>query len=116
MTRIARGGSDEKGNFTVKDNDRIRQQIHDYIVANFLFGTMDVDDDANLVDEGVVDSTGVVELVQFAEEALGVAISDDELLPEHFESVNSLAAFVAQKIGSVTQATPAAAGAERSAT
>jgi len=72
----------------------IRRQIHDYIVANFLFDSGDVADDASLVDEGVLDSMGVLEVVMFVEERLGVAVSDEEVLPEHFGSIDALTAFV----------------------
>jgi len=72
----------------------IRRQIHGYIVANFLFDSGDVADDASLVDEGVLDSMGVLEVVMFVEERLGVAVSDEEVLPEHFGSIDALTAFV----------------------
>ncbi|MGZ4664036.1 MAG: acyl carrier protein [Frankiaceae bacterium] len=75
----------------------IRQQIHDYIVANFLFDCDDVADDASLIDEGVLDSIAVLEVVMFVEERLGVAVSDEEVLPEHFGSIDALTAFVERR-------------------
>ncbi len=80
------------------DVNLVRQQIHDYIVTNVLFGTADLDNDTPLIDEGVLDSTGVLEMVLFAEEELGVLISDEEVLPERFASVNALAGFVTEKM------------------
>jgi acyl carrier protein len=81
----------------ITDSAAIRRQIHDYIVANFLFDTGDVKDDASLMGEGVLDSTGVLEMVLFVEERLGVSVSDEEVLPENFDSIDSLVAFVAAK-------------------
>jgi acyl carrier protein len=79
------------------DIDQIRTAIHDYVVSNFMFGTADVDDDASLIGEGVLDSMAVLEMVLFVEEQLGVAVSDSEVLPAHFDSVNALASFVVSK-------------------
>lgn len=79
--------------------DELRTSIHRYIVENFLFGTEEVSDDASLMDEGILDSTGVLEMVLFVEEELGVAIGDDEVLPENFDTINSLTGFVAARMG-----------------
>jgi acyl carrier protein len=83
----------------ITDTAVIRQQIHDYIVANFLFDTGDVKDDTSLIGQGVLDSTGVLEMVLFLEERLSLSVSDEEVLPEHFDSVDALVAFVTAKMG-----------------
>ncbi len=75
----------------------IRQRIHDYIVSNILFDNGDVEDNASLMGEGILDSTGVLEMVLFVEESFGVTVPEDEVVPEHFDSVNALAAFVEDK-------------------
>lgn len=75
----------------------VRQQIREYIVANFLFDTGDVEDDASLMGEGIVDSTGVLEVVVFLQERFGIAITEDEVVPESFDTINALAAFVEDK-------------------
>lgn len=80
------------------DTTRLRTEIHDYIVTNFLFDTTDVADDASLIAEGVLDSTGVLEMVLFVEEQLGVPVSDEEVLPENFDSINALVQFVKTKL------------------
>lgn len=79
------------------DIDDVRAAIHDHVVSNFLFDTADVDDDASLIGQGVLDSLGVLEMVLFVEEQLGVAVNDSEVLPEHFDSVSALARFVVSK-------------------
>lgn len=75
----------------------LRSAIHEYIVENFLFGRDEIGNDTPLVSSGILDSTGVLELVLFLEEGLGLSVSDDEVLPEHFDSVDALAHFAARK-------------------
>ena len=78
------------------DLDGIRQQIHEFIQMNFLFdgAPSDLDDAASLVEQGVVDDTGVLEIVLFVEEAWGLTVDPQDLRPEHFDSVNALAEYV----------------------
>lgn len=75
----------------------LRRQIHDYIVATFLFGADDLSDDASLLADGILDSMAVLEMVLFIEETLGVPVADEEVLPEHFDSVEALTRFVIGK-------------------
>lgn len=74
----------------------IQDQIHDYITQNFLFGaeTTTLDDGASLLEMGVLDETGVLELVLFLEETYGLTVNRDDLAPENFDSVDSISAFV----------------------
>ncbi len=78
--------------------------IRRYILENFLFtedgGTLR--DNASFLEEGIVDSTGVLELVMFVEETFGISVDDAEILPENFDSVEKLTAYVRQKGGEVT--------------
>lgn len=78
----------------MSQRDELHKQIHDYVVGNFMFDASDVDDGASLSAAGVLDSMGVLEMVLFVEESLGVTIRDDEVLPEYFDSVNALTDFV----------------------
>jgi len=74
-------------------------QIRNYILENFLF-TTDSDtflNDASLLDQGLIDSTGILELVYFVEETFGIKIADKEMVPENFDSVDNIARFVQQK-------------------
>lgn len=75
----------------------VRNSIHSFVVANFLFDSSDVADNASLMGEGIIDSTGVLELVMFVEEDLGVTVDDDEVLPENFDSIDNLVAYVQRK-------------------
>jgi acyl carrier protein len=78
-------------------SEQLRSQIHDYVLANFMFDANEIDLDMSLTAAGVLDSMGVLEMVLFVEESLGVAVADEEVLPEHFDTVNALAAFVESK-------------------
>ncbi|MBD3219902.1 acyl carrier protein [bacterium] len=77
----------------------LTSQIRDYIIENFLFGDASplADDQMSLLDNGIIDSTGVMELVAFLEGDFGLSISDEELVPENLDSVANLAAFVERK-------------------
>jgi acyl carrier protein len=77
----------------------VKQQIREFIAENFLFNPdgFDLSDDASFLDEGVVDSTGTLELVMFAEETFGISVGDHEIEPDNFDSVNKLAAYIARK-------------------
>lgn len=78
----------------------IASVVREFIVANFLFGDREgLDDEGSLIDGGVIDSTGVVELVAFLEQQFAVAIADAELVPENFDSIRRIAAFVDRKAG-----------------
>lgn len=59
--------------------------------------TTSVSDDHALLDTGLIDSMGIFELVSQLEQACGVSIDDDELVPENFNSINDIAALVEQK-------------------
>jgi acyl carrier protein len=93
--------------------DEIRQRIHDYIVTNFLFGTADVDNSESLLDSGVVDSMGVLELVLFLEEELGVVVADEEVRPESFDTVDALTAFVISRLEAPAAEPPLESGVEQ---
>lgn len=76
-------------------------QIREYIADNFLFSDngYQLSDDVSFLEEAIVDSTGVLELVLFVEETFGITVEDDEILPENFDSVSQLAAYVRHKMG-----------------
>jgi acyl carrier protein len=79
--------------------DEIKQKVRDYLVENFLFGDTEatLEDDQSLIDSGVIDSTGVLELITFLETEFGIAVEDDEVLPENLDSINNIAAYIERK-------------------
>jgi acyl carrier protein len=77
----------------------VKSKIREYIIENFLFGDAAplADDTMSLLDEGIIDSVGVMELVAFLEQDFGLAVADDELIPENLDSIENLAGFVTRK-------------------
>jgi acyl carrier protein len=75
------------------------QKLREFIVETFLFGEGgdELADDDSLLERGIIDSTGVLEVTAFLEEDFGVKVSDDELVPDNFDSISKLAAFVGRK-------------------
>ncbi len=82
------------------DTATIRQTIHEQIEFNFLFdgGDEDFSDDDSLVEGGVVDQTGILEIVLFVEETYGIEVSDADLTPDNFDTVNNIAAYVTRRL------------------
>jgi len=79
---------------TIQYSETIKQ----FIVDNFLFGDgAKLDVDTPLFEKGIVDSTGVLELVAFIEENFNVAVSDDELVQDNFSSLIAIEKFLQSK-------------------
>ena len=80
---------------------QVEMSIRNFIVENFLFGNMDVPlgDEDSFLQKGLIDSTGILEVVSFIEEKFGIKVEDDDLLPENLDSIRRLADFVARKRG-----------------
>ena len=77
----------------------IQNNIHTFVVTNFLFGqTLDLQAEDSLLDNGVIDSTGVLELVAFLEEHYGIKVEDDEVIPDNLDSTGRITAYVEMKL------------------
>ncbi len=75
-----------------------RSKIRGFILNHFLFGQdPGLTDGASFLDEGFIDSTGVLELVAFLEKEFGVKVADDELIPDNLDSIDSIARYLAAK-------------------
>lgn len=75
-----------------------KTKIKTFIIDNFLFGNDDgLDDDTSFLEEGIIDSTGVLELITFLEEEFVIQVNDDELIPENLDSLNKVSAFLQRK-------------------
>lgn len=81
-------------------------EIREFIVKNFLFGEDDgsLHSEDSLIERGVVDSSGVLEVVGFLDERFGVEVADHELVPSNFDSITKLAAFIERKRAARTAA------------
>jgi acyl carrier protein len=77
----------------------IDKQIRDFIRQNFLYGGEDkIEDNESLLDRGIIDSTGAMELVSFLETEFAVELSDRDLVPENLDSVAAITSFVMRKL------------------
>jgi len=76
-----------------------QEQIRAYIVDNFLLGQDDgFGNTDSLLGSGVVDSTGVLEVVGFLEKTFSIQLSDEDLVPENLDTIQNMAAFVGRKL------------------
>lgn len=76
-----------------------KKRIRNYILENYLF-TDDqslLDDDTSLMQKGIVDSTGILEIIFFINEEFEVQIEDHEMIPENLDSVDNIVSFVKSK-------------------
>lgn len=80
--------------------EQIRQELRRFVVTNFLLGEDDavLDDDASFIEQGIVDSTGVLELVSFLEQRYAIKLDDEDLVPDNLDSVHNLLAFLERKL------------------
>ena len=76
-----------------------KQVIREFVIENFLFGEANgLKDDTSFLEEGIIDSTGILELVTFLEEEFSIRVEDEELVPENLDSINNVTAFLERKI------------------
>jgi acyl carrier protein len=74
------------------------EQVREFIVKNFLFGDSGkIENSTSLLNAGIIDSTGILEIVQFLEETYKIIVNDDELLPENLDSVDAIAGYLKKK-------------------
>lgn len=80
-------------------SESVVPEVRQFIVQNFLFGQdrSGLTSDLSLLEAGIVDSTGVLEMVAFLEEHYGITVDDADLNPKNMDSINAIAAFVASK-------------------
>lgn len=78
----------------------IQQDLRQFVIDNFLFGQGNghLRNDDSFLDKGIIDSTGVLELVAFLEEKYHFKIQDRELVPDNLDSINNLVRFVETKL------------------
>ncbi len=80
--------------------DTIRTTVLNFLQTNFMFDEKkQIADDESLLGAGIVDSTGILEMIGFLEETYGVKFLDDELIAENFDSLGRIASFLNKKIG-----------------
>ena len=77
----------------------IENKVRDFIIENFLFGVPDdrLGPDDSLLERGILDSTGVMELVAFLEKTYQILVEDEELDPDNLDSISRISAYVGRK-------------------
>lgn len=74
-------------------------EVRAFIVENFLYGQDDnFSEDVSFLEKGIIDSTGVLELVSFVEDKFGIVVQDQELIPDNFDSLGKLSAYISRKL------------------
>jgi acyl carrier protein len=76
--------------------ESVDEIVRALIVENFLFdeGELPLSADDSLVEHGVIDSTGVLELVMMIEDVFGIKVADEDVVPENLDSINRLTAYI----------------------
>jgi acyl carrier protein len=77
----------------------IEQELRAFVVENFLFGQEgNLRNDDSFLENGIIDSTGILELVSHLEETYRIEVADQELVPENLDSITNLARFLSRKL------------------
>lgn len=80
-------------------------KVREFVIENFLFGDASkINDDVAFIETGVIDSTGILELVAFLEETYGIVFEDDEIVPENLNSLRNIESFLRMKLDGKWQA------------
>lgn len=86
-------------------SDEINEQTRAFLLENFIFDpSSQVGDDDSLMGNGVIDSTGILEVIMWVEQNFGVHVEDAEVLPDNFDSVNCISRYVERKVSDKTTA------------
>ncbi|MBZ9733442.1 acyl carrier protein [Mesorhizobium sp. CA18] len=85
----------------LSSEDRIEaysEKIRGFLASNFYVADAEaLENNTSLLDQGIVDSTGVLEVIGFIEETFGIVVEDSELLPENLDSIQGIAQYVIRK-------------------
>ncbi|MGB9700951.1 MAG: acyl carrier protein [Thermodesulfobacteriota bacterium] len=77
----------------------LKEEVLRFIRENFIFDEAEkLHENDSLLEKGIIDSTGVLELVAFIEEKYKITVEDEELIPENLDSINRIAEFISRKL------------------
>jgi len=83
----------------MNEKDEIIKTIRTFLNDNFLFGDDgELEEETSFLESGIIDSTGILELVALLEEKFGILIEDDEIVPENLDSLNNITNFIQMKL------------------
>ena len=77
----------------------VKDKLREYVLENYLF-TDDqsaLNDDDSFLDKGIIDSTGIMEVIFFIEENFEISVADEEMVPENLDSISNIVAFIDKK-------------------
>lgn len=78
----------------------VEQELRRFVIDSFPFGQVGdrLTNDDSFLEQGIIDSTGVLELVTFLEDTYGITVEDEELIPDNLDSINRLVRFLERKL------------------
>jgi acyl carrier protein len=80
--------------------DKAREKIRTFVVENFLFGDdKGLTNEASFLENGIIDSMGILELVEYIDAEFKITVADEELLPENLDSIDKIVTFLGRKNG-----------------
>ena len=79
-----------------------QSEIREFIFNNYMIGqnNEELDNNSSFLENGIIDSTGVLELIMFVEEIYSIEVEDEEVIPDNFDSINKLCEYLGRKISS----------------
>ena len=76
----------------------IERKLRVFIEETYLFGQPDtLEDDTSFLDRGIIDSTGILELIAFVQETYGIQVEDEEAVPANLDSISRISAYIRRK-------------------
>jgi len=77
----------------------IKDKVREFVVENFMFGNDEGLEDGTLfLENGIIDSTGILELVNFLDEEFSISVEDEELIPENLDSIKNVTSYLQKKL------------------
>jgi acyl carrier protein len=80
-------------------SESVQCELRAFIIENFLFGdtSREIEETTSLIENDLIDSTGILELVSFLEERYGFIVADSEIVPDNLDTIASITAYVSSK-------------------
>ncbi|MBI4845984.1 MAG: acyl carrier protein [Candidatus Omnitrophica bacterium] len=79
---------------------QVKEKVKEFIVNNFLMGaeSAQLNDGDSFLEQGILDSTGILELVEFIQDSFAIKVADEELVPDNLDSLNNIDVFIRKKM------------------
>ena len=75
------------------------ETVREYVIEDFLFGdASQLQEDTSFLESGIIDSTGILELINFIEEKYNIRVDEEDLVPENFDSLKNIVQYLEQAI------------------